>query len=50
MLEPIPFAGYVKIPDELTDEEIAEVAKDFFLSQYIPYDFVRAILRKAQEK
>ena len=50
MLEPIPFAGYVEIPNELTDEEIAEVAKDFFLSKYVPYDFVRAILRKAQEK
>jgi hypothetical protein len=34
----------------LTDEEIAKVAKDFFLSEYVPYDFVRAILRKAQEK
>jgi hypothetical protein len=50
MLEPIPFAGYVEIPEELTDDEIAEIAKDFFLSQYVPYDFVRAILRKAQEK
>jgi hypothetical protein len=34
----------------LTDEEIAEVSKDFYLSDYVPYDFVRAILRKAQEK
>ena len=50
MLEPIPFAGYVEISDELTDEEIAEVAKDFFLSKYVPYDFVRAILKKASEK
>jgi hypothetical protein len=50
MFEPIPFAGYVEIPNELTDEEIAEVAKDFFLSEYVPYDFVRAILKKAQEK
>jgi len=33
----------------LTDEEIAEVSKDFYLSDYVPYDFVRAILRKAQE-
>jgi hypothetical protein len=33
----------------LTDEEIADVAKDFFLSEYVPYDFARAILRKAQE-
>jgi len=34
----------------LTDEEIAKVAKDFYLSNYVPYDFARAILRKAQEK
>ena len=34
----------------LTDEEIIKVAKDFYLSQYVPYDFARAILRKAQEK
>jgi hypothetical protein len=67
MLEPIPFAGMVKIDEsfdrtashmageyvaykELTDEEIALVAKDFFLSQYVPYKFVRAILKKASEK
>lgn len=25
MIEPIPFAGYVEIPDDLTDEEIKEV-------------------------
>jgi len=41
------WSGYAKI---LTDEEIAKVAKDFYLSEYVPYDFVRAILRKAQEK
>jgi hypothetical protein len=35
---------------ELTDKEIEEVAKEFFLSSYVPYDFARAILRKAQEK
>jgi hypothetical protein len=35
---------------ELTDEEIALVAKDFFLSQYVPYKFARAILKKASEK
>lgn len=33
---------------ELTDEQIAEVAKEFFLSSYVPYDFARALLRKAQ--
>jgi hypothetical protein len=50
MLEPIPFAGMIEIPNELTDEEIAEIAKEYFVSQYIPYDFVRALLKKAQEK
>jgi hypothetical protein len=63
MLEPIPFAGWVNtspphivdsgasvITKELTDEEIAKVAKEFFLSEYVPYEFVRAILKKAQEK
>jgi hypothetical protein len=34
----------------LTDDEIAKVAKEFFLSEYVPYEFVRAILKKAQEK
>jgi len=63
MLEPIPFAGWVNtapphivdsgasvMVKELTDEEIAKVAKEFFLSEYVPYEFVRAILKKAQEK
>ena len=63
MLEPIPFAGWVNtspphvvdsgasvMVKELTDEEIAKVAKEFFLSEYVPYDFARAILRKAKEK
>jgi hypothetical protein len=45
----IPLYTYTH-PKELTDEEIALVAKDFFLSQYIPYKFARAILRKASEK
>ena len=40
---------YTHAVKELTDEEIEEVAKDFFLSQYVPYDFVRAILKKARE-
>jgi len=34
----------------LTDDEIAKVSKDFYLSDYVPYDFARAILRKANEK
>jgi starch phosphorylase len=34
----------------LTDKEIAEVSKDFFLSKYAPINFAKAILRKAQEK
>lgn len=41
---------YTQSVKEITDAEIAEVAKDFFLSEYVPYDFVRAILRKAQDK
>ena len=37
-------------PANLTDEEIWEVANDYFVgkSDYV-YDFARAILRKAQE-
>jgi hypothetical protein len=46
--EPIPL--YTHPAKTLTDEEIAKVAKDFYLSEYVPYDFARAILRKAQEK
>jgi hypothetical protein len=38
------------ITKTLTDEEIAKVAKDFYLSEYVPYDFAKAILKKAQEK
>jgi uncharacterized protein YggU (UPF0235/DUF167 family) len=54
MLEPIPFAGYVEIPDELTDEEIIEVHvntpfTDGYLNKNL-ITFARAILRKAQEK
>jgi hypothetical protein len=56
MLEPIPFAGYVEIPDELTDEEIKGVmaldecwiGEDCSMPNMIA--FARAILRKAQEK
>jgi hypothetical protein len=41
--------GYkAAIAKTLTDEEIAKVAKDFYLSEYVPYEFARAILRKAQ--
>jgi hypothetical protein len=46
MLEPIPFAGYVEIPDELTDEEIHKL----WLECWDEIEFARAILRKAQEK
>jgi hypothetical protein len=49
MLEPIPFAGYVEVPDELTDEEIAAMWYEPTL-RYDPVAFARAILRKAQEK
>ena len=53
MLEPIPFAGYVEVPDELTDEEIEEVflLNCNLINETFAYrDFARAILRKAQEK
>jgi hypothetical protein len=53
MLEPIPFAGFVEIPDELTDEEIAEVFDNTFKVRDFEDDFLkfaRAILQKAQEK
>jgi hypothetical protein len=52
MLEPIPFAGFVHIPDELTDEEIYEVWHDLYerWEEEDTLKFARAILRKAQEK
>jgi hypothetical protein len=40
---------YTHSAKTLTDEEIAKVAKDFYLSEYVPYDFARALLRKAQD-
>lgn len=48
MLEPIPFAGFVEIPDELTDEQIWELWVKHLNDDIIV--FARAILRKAQEK
>ena len=41
-----------KVNSELTDEEINKVLESFkFPAEYVnPYDFARAILRKAQEK
>jgi hypothetical protein len=57
MLEPIPFAGFVEIPDELTDEEIIAIANGCLVGATAwhnpdldPIQFARAILRKAQEK
>mgnify|MGYP003653570554 CR=1 FL=1 len=57
MLEPIPFAGFVEIPDELTDEEIIAIANQSLVCSGVwqhpdldPIKFARAILRKAQEK
>jgi hypothetical protein len=52
MLEPIPFAGYVEVKEELTDQEIDSLIMD------VPekptdedlYDFAKALLKKAQEK
>ena len=50
MLEPIPFAGYVEIPNELTDAEIAKIRDEFLSPTGCDiYTFARAILRKAQE-
>lgn len=34
----------------LTDEEIAQVASEYFLSKYIPSEFARALIKKVQEK
>ena len=50
--EPIPFAGFVKIQNELTDEEIAQEWSKFYPDVFHTHliDFARAILRKAQEK
>ena len=51
MLEPIPFAGYVEIADELTDEEIVRISETCDLNHVLGLiDFARAILKKAQEK
>lgn len=57
MLEPIPFAGYVEIPDELTDEQIIEIANQSLVCSGVwqhpdldPIKFARAILQKAQDK
>lgn len=36
----------IMLPKPLTDDEIEQIAKEFFLSQYVPYDFVRAIEKK----
>ena len=47
---PIPL--YTHPVEELTDEEIQQVLNDFdwFVKFVNPFDFARAILRKAQEK
>jgi hypothetical protein len=53
MLEPIPFAGFVEILDELTDKEIQELAEYHGIDSLYEtgrLDFARAILKKAQEK
>jgi hypothetical protein len=53
MLEPIPFAGFVEIPDELTDKEIVEIWRNQEITNNEICDaivFARTILRKAQEK
>jgi dTDP-4-dehydrorhamnose reductase len=49
--EPIPFAGFVKIQNELTDEEINAEMLAYLNSKTMSLeDFARAILRKAQKK
>ena len=49
--EPIPFAGYVKVQSELTDEEINTEMLAYLNSKTMGLeDFARAILRKAREK
>ncbi len=55
MFEPIPFAGYVEIKEELTDEEIQDCMGCLpkYNSEIVDEDlvkFARSILRKAQEK
>ena len=56
MLEPIPFAGYVEIPDELTDKEIVDIYQSSYCQsgldewEFNPIYFARAILKKAGEK
>ena len=49
--EPIPFAGYVKVQNELTDEEINTEMLAYLNSKTMGLeDCARAILRKAREK
>ena len=53
MLEPIPFAGYVEIPYELTDEEIIALWKQkpdtrVYASDLIA--FAKEVLNKADQK
>lgn len=51
MLEPIPFAGFVEIPRELTNEEINKIAQEHgVIVDAGVYEFAKAILKKAQEK
>ena len=56
MLEPIPFAGYVEIADELTDEEILDCfikidpSEECWISDEQLIEFAKAILIKAQQK
>ena len=57
MLEPIPFAGYIEIQNDLTDDEIIAIANQCLVGgtawhnpDLDPIEFARAILKKAQEK
>jgi len=56
MLEPIPFAGFVEKPDELTDKEIVDIFQSSYCKcglddwEFNHLYFAREILKKASEK
>jgi hypothetical protein len=53
MLEPIPFAGYVEIPNELTDDEIIALWKHKPGTKVHASDliaFAKEVLNKADQK
>jgi len=54
MLEPIPFAGYVEIPDDMTDEEITNLLchqqAEIEMLKKLLNDFGITVTKKAQDK